>query len=149
MASISTGSEGGGRKTVDSEIPLVPFIDLLLCCVMFLLVTAVWNQLAAVEASTPNLGSDDRRTTADTPVDARPVYLELTRGDVGVVFPDGTSARVTLEQLPIVLQHVDSADVIEMLPDDDVSHGEVVQVLSGLRGAGHPRVRLLVHPSQT
>ena len=35
--------------------------------------------------------------------------------------------------------NVDSADVIEMLPDDDVSHGEVVQVLSGLRGAGHPR----------
>ena len=52
MASIGGGGGGhGGKKTVDQEIPLVPFIDLLLCCVMFLLVTAVWNQLARIEAN--------------------------------------------------------------------------------------------------
>ena len=32
MASIATGNGHGGKKTVDHEIPLVPFIDLLLCC---------------------------------------------------------------------------------------------------------------------
>ena len=46
MGGISVGGGHGGKKSVDSEIPLVPFIDLLLCCVMFLLVTAVWNRLA-------------------------------------------------------------------------------------------------------
>jgi biopolymer transport protein ExbD len=52
MAGVSTGGGGhGGKKSVDQEIPLVPFIDLLLCCVMFLLVTAVWNQLARLEAN--------------------------------------------------------------------------------------------------
>src|SRR3954471_20484499 len=49
MGGISVGGGGhGGKKAVDSSIPLVPFIDLLLCCVMFLLVTAVWNDLASV-----------------------------------------------------------------------------------------------------
>ena len=147
MASISTGSEGGGRKTVDSEIPLVPFIDLLLCCVMFLLVTAVWNQLAAVEASTPDLSADRSQDPVDTPLDERPVYLQLTRSDVGVFFADGSSARVALDALGTTLQHVQSTEVIEMLPDDNVSHGEVVDALSTLNGAGHPRVRLLVNPS--
>src|SRR6476659_239283 len=45
MGGISVGGGHGGKKSVDSEIPLIPFIDLLLCCVMFLLVTAVWNRL--------------------------------------------------------------------------------------------------------
>ena len=50
MASISTGGgDGHGKKSVDAEIPLIPFIDLLLCCVMFLLVTAVWNKLDALK----------------------------------------------------------------------------------------------------
>jgi biopolymer transport protein ExbD len=146
MASISTGSGDGARKTVDSEIPLVPFIDLLLCCVMFLLVTAVWNQVAAVEASTPNLHSDRSRATADTPVEVPPVYLELTRSDVGIFFADGSSDRVALDALPTALRRVGAAEVIELLPDDNVSHREVVDVLSALHGAGHPRVRLLVNP---
>lgn len=50
MAGISVGGRGGKREP-NSEIPLVPFIDLLLCCVMFLLVTAVWNQLAQIDAN--------------------------------------------------------------------------------------------------
>lgn len=49
MASIDTG--GHGSRTANHEIPLIPFIDFLLCLVMFLLVTAVWNQSARIEAS--------------------------------------------------------------------------------------------------
>jgi biopolymer transport protein ExbD len=41
MGGMSVGSGHAGKKSLDSDIPLVPFIDLLLCCVMFLLVTAV------------------------------------------------------------------------------------------------------------
>ena len=48
MASIAVGGAHGGRKTLNPGIALVPFLDLLLCCVMFLLVTAVWNQLGSV-----------------------------------------------------------------------------------------------------
>jgi biopolymer transport protein ExbD len=51
MASISTEAHGGGRKSLNPSIALVPFIDLLLCCVMFLLVTAVWNDLGRVNAA--------------------------------------------------------------------------------------------------
>jgi biopolymer transport protein ExbD len=51
MASLDIDTGGSGKKPVDASIPLIPFIDLLLCCVMFLLVTAVWNQLASIDAS--------------------------------------------------------------------------------------------------
>jgi biopolymer transport protein ExbD len=76
MASISTGGGHGGKKSVDQEVPLVPFIDLLLCCVMFLLVTAVWNQLARIEANmaVPGAPSEDTPPPQDDEVK---LYLKV------------------------------------------------------------------------
>jgi biopolymer transport protein ExbD len=48
VATIQLGGRGA-RKSLDAQVLLVPFIDLLLCCVMFLLVTAVWNDLATIQ----------------------------------------------------------------------------------------------------
>jgi biopolymer transport protein ExbD len=50
MASIDVGGGRGGRRAVDHDIPLIPFIDFLLCLVAFLLVTAVWSQMARLTA---------------------------------------------------------------------------------------------------
>lgn len=50
MAGIDTGGGHGGRRATNHEIPLIPFIDFLLCLVMFLLVTAVWSQMARINA---------------------------------------------------------------------------------------------------
>jgi biopolymer transport protein ExbD len=49
MAGIDVGGHGG-KRAANHEIPLIPFIDFLLCLVMFLLVTAVWSQMARIEA---------------------------------------------------------------------------------------------------
>lgn len=51
MAGISTSASKGGRRTVDQEVNMVPFIDLLLVTVAFLLVTAVWTSMARIPAS--------------------------------------------------------------------------------------------------
>jgi biopolymer transport protein ExbD len=44
-------SASGGKKSLDAELNLVPFIDLLVCCICFLLLTAVWVQLSAIPTS--------------------------------------------------------------------------------------------------
>lgn len=49
MAGIDTGG-GHGKHSLNHEIPLIPFIDFLLCLVAFLLVTAVWSQMARINA---------------------------------------------------------------------------------------------------
>ncbi len=36
------------RRTANSEINMVPMIDLLVCCIAFLLITAVWSRMARV-----------------------------------------------------------------------------------------------------
>lgn len=46
-----TPSGKGGRKSLDASINLVPFIDLLSCCISFLLITAVWSQMVALQTN--------------------------------------------------------------------------------------------------
>src|SRR6185503_12057810 len=49
--SVSVDEGGkGGKKSVNADLNLVPYIDLLTCMVAFLLITAVWSQLARLEA---------------------------------------------------------------------------------------------------
>jgi biopolymer transport protein ExbD len=52
MAGISTGGSKSGRKSVDQEVSMVPFIDLLIVTIAFLLVTAVWTSMARIPTST-------------------------------------------------------------------------------------------------
>jgi biopolymer transport protein TolR len=55
--SISIDSPGAGKKSVDVEINLVPFIDMMSCLVAFLLVTAVWTNMAQIHIKPKGLGT--------------------------------------------------------------------------------------------
>lgn len=47
---VSVDSSGGkGRKSLNSELNLVSFVDLLSVCICFLLMTAVWLQVGALQ----------------------------------------------------------------------------------------------------
>ena len=58
MAGIDVGGHGG-KRSLNHEIPLIPFIDFLLCLVAFLLVTAVWTQMARINADARVPGPPD------------------------------------------------------------------------------------------
>jgi biopolymer transport protein ExbD len=51
MAGISVGAEHGGRRAVNHELPLVAFIDFMVCLIAFLMVTAVWTQMSRINAT--------------------------------------------------------------------------------------------------
>jgi len=51
MGGLDVGtSSGGKRKSVDSEINMIPMIDLLMVTISFLLITAVWTHMARINA---------------------------------------------------------------------------------------------------
>jgi biopolymer transport protein ExbD len=51
MGGVDVGGGGGGkRKAVDSEINMIPMIDLLMVTISFLLITAVWTHMARINA---------------------------------------------------------------------------------------------------
>ena len=61
---VETGCKSG-KKSVNADLNLVPYIDLLTCIVAFLLITAVWSQLARLEAHQKGQGQAGEETPPD------------------------------------------------------------------------------------
>lgn len=70
-------SEKGGRRSLDAAINLVPFIDLLSCCISFLLITAVWVNLGRMQVAPSDRSHAEEREAV--PGDPR-VSLRIDRG---------------------------------------------------------------------
>ncbi len=52
MGGVNVDSGGkGGRRTLDTEINMIPMIDLLMVTVSFLLITAVWTTSSRIDAN--------------------------------------------------------------------------------------------------
>lgn len=49
MAGVGGG--GGGKRNVNSDVNMIPFIDLLMVTISFLLITAVWVTHSRIEAN--------------------------------------------------------------------------------------------------
>jgi len=51
MGGVDVGGGGGGkRKSLDSDINMIPMIDLLMVTISFLLITAVWTHMSRINA---------------------------------------------------------------------------------------------------
>jgi biopolymer transport protein ExbD len=152
MGGISVGGGGhGGKKAVDSDIPLIPFIDLLLCCVMFLLVTAVWNQLAKLDANqnqpgqqAPNDPPPEEHIKVVLQVKATGYTLASTAGDqidipkVGDAYDYETLREKLQERKRLEPNRRD----LVVAPEDGVIYQEVVTAMDTVVGEGFPEMSL-------
>ncbi len=67
MAGVSVDGPSGGRRSLDSEINMIPMIDLLMVTVSFLLITAVWSQMSRIEATSKAPGDPTEIVTPPKP----------------------------------------------------------------------------------
>ena len=81
----SLGAEGGG-KSVNVELNIVPFIDLMSCLTAFLLVTAVWVNIAQINIQpkgknrdTTQVQQDEEHVTLSVLVQADKIWVGLSR----------------------------------------------------------------------
>lgn len=81
MAGIDVG--GKDKRSFDHSLPLVPFIDFLLCLISFLLITAVWSQMARLNADARVPGRSE-----SPPQDAkeRTLHVEVKATSLGQGF---------------------------------------------------------------
>lgn len=75
MAGVDVG--GGDRRGVSADLNMVPFIDLLMVTIAFLLITAVWVSHARIETNAEVPG--DRTGPVETSSRALHVYAEDER----------------------------------------------------------------------
>jgi len=146
-----TPSGKGGRKPLDASINLVPFIDLLSCCISFLLITAVWTQLARMDVTQKSkapAGSVDEPPTPQ-------VQLTLFIDKDGYTFTKSTGERQQIElkgedydyaKLADVLaqakkDHPDKED-ITIKADDAVIYNKVIRTMDVVLSNKFPNVSL-------
>ncbi|MEZ4286791.1 MAG: biopolymer transporter ExbD [Polyangiales bacterium] len=157
MASIDSGGGGkGGKKPVDQEIPLIPFIDLLLCCVMFLLATAVWNQLAALNANQQVPG---QAATEDAPPEDEKVKLILQVRNAGYVLASTAGESIEIKKIGSSDQREYDVDELKkklgewkqaweerddliIAPEDGVVYEDVVHAMDAASGAGFSKLSM-------
>jgi biopolymer transport protein ExbD len=146
MGGVNVGDGGhGGKKSVDSEIPLVPFIDLLLCCIMFLLVTAVWNKLARINANQQQPGRDAQ---IDQPQEEHiRLFLQVKNTGYVLAATDGTNIEVPKagdefdvsglrEKLRERRQQEPNRRDLIVAPEDGVLYEDVVAAMDIVVGEG-------------
>lgn len=96
MAGIDVGGHGG-KKNVNHEIPLIPFIDFLLCLVSFLLITAVWTQMARINANAQVPGPPDPNREIEEQKD-KTLHVEMKgESNFQLVWKEGSTTLNTID----------------------------------------------------
>lgn len=84
MAGVDVGAQGGHKRATNSDINMIPFIDLLMVTIAFLLITAVWvtnsriNADAQVPGTEPCHGEECATTTEKV------LHLNIGENDFGL-----------------------------------------------------------------
>ena len=154
MGGAAMPEEGGGKrkkKSLDAVINVVPAIDLLSCCISFLLFTAVWTQISRLQVAQLGTGAPETETTEQQ----KQLMVTLAMGERGfsLATSAGTSVdipalgrgekgevrfdlKALAEQLKQLKSGFPDASSITVSAEDTVSYGDLVQVIDTCIGSG-------------
>jgi biopolymer transport protein ExbD len=147
--SVDSGGKGG-KKSVNAELNLVPYIDLLTCMVAFLLITAVWSQLARLQVTQKGQG----QAGEDTPPEKVFKLQVVVTGDGFNVIADqdqqplpkrGESydyEKLGTELKKIKEAHPDKTD-IQIMSEDTIKFETLIKTMDEAMTARFPDVSLL------
>jgi biopolymer transport protein ExbD len=153
MAIVIDGGGGDRKKPLHAELNLVPYIDLLTCMVAFLLITAVWTQLARLKVQQKGQGDAESQAIVDETRIAVAVHADgfsLIVKDEQTPIPlksDGVERALDYGRLEDELKAVkqlfpDKTD-IQVISEDPIQFGTLVKTMDAAMSAGFPAVSLL------
>jgi biopolymer transport protein ExbD len=100
MGGVSVDSGGkGGRRALDSEINMIPMIDLLMVTISFLLITAVWSQMTRLNANAQVPGQETTQPPVKLPPE-RQLHVEMRTPDKFVLEWKQAGAVVSSIEVP-------------------------------------------------
>jgi biopolymer transport protein TolR len=158
MGAVTLDQGGRGkRRSLDAMINVVPAIDLLSCCITFLLVTAVWTQIARLQVS--QYGNGPQNTAPATAfsvtlrLGAQGHVLQLSTGqDIAIPVagrgPEGEVrydyALLAAKLAELKKQHPEQA-AITVAAEDQVRYADLVHTIDACVGAGLSGVSVTGH----
>jgi len=105
MGGVDVGGGGGGkRKSLDSEINMIPMIDLLMVTISFLLITAVWTHMARLNADAQVPGPPRPDVEQEKPEPEKQLHVMMQAEDKFVlVWKQGST---TVDSIDVVRKDV-------------------------------------------
>src|SRR5690349_20269114 len=102
MAGVNVGGGGapGGRRALDAELNTIPMIDLMMVTISFLLITAVWSQMARLDATTRAPSSSGEPPACEPNCDHRALHVEMERDRFRLAWKDGSRTIGAVEDVP-------------------------------------------------
>src|SRR5512147_1446987 len=145
--------EGGGgkhkRKALDATINVVPAIDLLSCCIAFLLFTAVWTQISRLQAQqfgtpTEPAAEQQKSLTVTLVVGARGFILQTSAGANFEIPPLGRSGegqalydmKALGDRLKQLRADYPDQAAVTVAAEDQVLYQDLVRAIDACIGAG-------------
>jgi biopolymer transport protein TolR len=147
--SVESGGKSG-KKPLNADLNLVPYIDLLTCMVAFLLITAVWSQLARLNVHQKGQG----QAGEDTPPEKVFKLIVLVNGEGFNLVADQDQQPIPkkgesydFEKLSDELKkikdgHPDKTD-IQVASEDTIKFDTLVRTMDAAMTARFPDVSLI------
>ena len=149
MAVSIDGGGGDRKKPLNAELNLVPYIDLLTCMIAFLLITAVWTQLARLKIEQRGQGTGTETDVTKQEKIAVVVHddgFNLVVGNDQKPLPKKAGqldfAALGVELAAVKRTHPDRTD-IQVVSADDVVFDTLVRTMDATMSAGFPDLSLL------
>lgn len=143
----------GNSRSVDFELNLVPFIDLMSMLISFLLITAVWTQVSMIQIGSSIYGKKNDTGQVEIPqreqvtlkVDVTHNGYFLTIGKQSFTIPKLNGAyddKSLIEQLKNLKgKYPDKTDSIVSLLDD-IKYDELIRGMDALMTSGFPEIAI-------
>lgn len=155
MASIEDNT---GERQVNYELNIVPFIDLMSVCIIFLLLTAVWTQVSMIQIGSSVYGkrTDDQESkppprpevNLELVVNHRGYTVEVGRERFNVPQVKGADGQMEYDQRSLVLQlqgikdrYPEKKDAM-IAVEDTLVYENLIQGMDSLLLAGFPEVSI-------
>ena len=118
MAGVSVQGARGGRRTLDSEINMIPMIDLLMVTISFLLITAVWVNLSQVPV---HHGKDSASSETQPPTPSVRLTLNISADEYVLSRSTGESTRLATREGVLDYEGLAAAmrQIKRELPDEE------------------------------
>ena len=108
MAGVDVESGGSKKRATNSDINMIPFIDLLFVTIAFLLITAVWTTNSRLNANAEVPGRP--QCGEECPPESKVLHVHVNENDFSMVWKSGATT-LTEQRIPRKPLEVESGGV--------------------------------------
>lgn len=127
MGGVDVDSGGGKKRSTNSDINMIPFIDLLMVTIAFLLITAVWttNNRINADAQVPGPPDPSKELTPQTP--EKVLNLHILESEFNLVWKQGATVvsevKVPKPPLDPNAKHIRYTELAKKIEAEWAQHG--------------------------